>query len=118
MAQLNFTLRQHGPNLVMTLGHRALFCAIWSAIGPYQIHWDAIITLPMTTSDIGELLNSYHKREKVMARSMLRVILSSVQFLVRQGLTLRGNNSDSESNLLQLLKLRTEDCPHGYKGID
>ena len=38
LAQLNFTLRQHGPNLVMTLGHRALFCTIWSAIGPYQIH--------------------------------------------------------------------------------
>ena len=31
--------------------------------------------------------------------------------MARQGLALRGNNSDAESNLLQLLKLRTEDCP-------
>lgn len=72
---------------------------------------DAVVTLPATTSDVGELLNLCHKREKKVARDMLRIILSSVRFLARQGLTLRGNNSDAESNLLQLLKLRSEDCP-------
>ena len=72
---------------------------------------DAIITLPATTGDVGELLNSCHKQEKEVARDMLQIILSSVRFLARQGLALRGNNSDAESNLLQLLKLRSEECP-------
>ena len=31
--------------------------------------------------------------------------------MARQGLALRGNNRDAESNLLQLLKQRSEECP-------
>ena len=72
---------------------------------------DAVVTLPATTSDVGELLNSCHKREKEVACDILQIILSSVRFLARQGLALRGNNSDAESNLLQLLKLRSKECP-------
>ena len=36
LAQCNFTLRQHGPSVIITLSHRAPTCAIWCAIGPYQ----------------------------------------------------------------------------------
>ena len=57
------------------------------------------------------MLNSCHKREKKVACDMLQIILPSLRFLARQGLALCGNNSDVESNLLQLLKIKLEECP-------
>lgn len=44
------------------------------------------------------------------ARTALLKILSSVQFLCMQGLAVRGH-TDAESNLVQLLKLRSHDVP-------
>lgn len=41
---------------------------------------------------------------------MLRIIISSIKYLARQGLALRRVD-DSESNLIQLLQLRAEDDP-------
>ena len=41
---------------------------------------------------------------------MLTIILSSVRYLARQELALRGGD-DAESNLIQLLQLRAEDNP-------
>ena len=43
----------------------------------------AVITLPQTTQDIGEILSRAHQEEKRNARDMFRVILSSVRFLAR-----------------------------------
>ena len=43
---------------------------------------------------------------------MLRLILSSIRFLARQGLALRGSGSDESANLIQLLRLRGEDDPN------
>ena len=43
---------------------------------------------------------------------MLTIILSSVRYLARQGLALRGGGDDAESNLIQLLQLRAEDNPN------
>ena len=42
---------------------------------------------------------------------MLRLIISSIRFLARQGLALRGSGDDSSANLIQLLRLRAEDKP-------
>ena len=44
------------------------------------------------------------------ARTALMKIISSVQFLCKQGLAVRGQ-TDSDSNLTHLLKLRSEDIP-------
>lgn len=71
---------------------------------------EAMITSPKTTSDVGELLSKAHREEKELARDMLQSILSSVRYLARQGLALRGDD-DAESNLIQLLQLRAEDNP-------
>ena len=49
--------------------------------------------------------------EKEEATVMLLHILSSIRFLARQGLALRGDGSDKPSNLIQLLHLRAEDKP-------
>ena len=57
-------------------------------------------------------LSIAHKAEKEEARDMLQIILSSVRFLARQGLALRGDGSDVSSNLTQLLHVRAEGNPN------
>ena len=66
------------------------------------------ITLPKVTTDIGELLSEAHSKEKRDNRECLLKILSSVRFLARQGLALRGDGDESDSNYMQL---RGEDDP-------
>ena len=67
---------------------------------------EAIITLPKQTKNVGVQLSSAYKAEKEEARDMLQMISSSVCFLARQGLALRGDGSDVSSNLTQLLNVR------------
>jgi hypothetical protein len=50
------------------------------------------------------------KEEQRVARSCLLKIVSSIQFLARQGLALRRYDDD-EGNVIQLLKLRSQDSP-------
>lgn len=69
-----------------------------------------MVTLRKSTKDVGELLDKAHKK-KEEATVMLLHILSSVRYLARQGLALRGDGSDESSNLMQLLCLRAEDKP-------
>ena len=71
---------------------------------------EAMVTLPNTVPDVGELLSKAHMEEKLRARNMLRIILSSIRYLARQGLAFRKVDI-SESNLIQLLELRAEDVP-------
>ena len=59
--------------------------------------------------DVAESLSVQHQREKLERRQCLLKIMSSIQFLARQGLPLRGHGDDSSSNFTQLLKLRAED---------
>lgn len=68
--------------------------------------------------DIGEQLSLAHRAEKEYAREMLHLILSSVRFLARQGLALRGDGSDVSANLIQLLCLRAEDKPQVLLWLD
>ena len=70
------------------------------------------------TKDVGEMLSTMHAVKKAENRKVLLTILSSIRFLARQGLPLRGNYiiSDScsgevQSNLMQLLQLRKNDVP-------
>ena len=61
--------------------------------------------------DVREQLSKAHMHEKQKACDMLYLILSSVRFLARQGLALRGDHCSEESNLTQLLHLRSECNP-------
>lgn len=70
---------------------------------------DEVIKLPRATKDIGEMLSAQHTEQKLESRKMLYLILSSIRFLARQGLALRGHGSGDSSNLTQLLRLRGED---------
>ena len=70
---------------------------------------DEVLKLPRETKDIGELLSAQHAEQKLEARKMLHLTLSSIRFLARQGLALRGHGSGDSSNLIQLIRLRGED---------
>ena len=67
--------------------------------------------------DIGEQLSRVHRAEKEQARDILLLIISSICFLARQGLALRGDHSDESANLLQLLHLRAKDKPQLLKWL-
>ena len=49
--------------------------------------------------------------EKQQNRQYLLKVLTSIQFLARQGIPFRGNGDETDSNLYQLLLLRGEDYP-------
>ena len=62
-------------------------------------------------------LSSQLQRDKQVRRQMLMITFASLRFLLRQGLAVRGHN-DLESNLVQLLLLRTETLPGLKQYID
>ena len=68
-----------------------------------------LVTLPSTTKDVGESLSAAHQQEKLQRRQNFLKVLSTIRYLARQGLPLRGHGDESDSNFLQLMKLRSED---------
>ena len=73
---------------------------------------EVIVTLPSTTRDIGELLSQQHAAQKLKNRQALYQILSSIKFLGRQGLAIRGDGDESDGNLKQLLQMKAEEDPN------
>ena len=67
------------------------------------------ITLPATTSDVGEMLSSQLAEERLERRKCFLKLLSNVRFLSRQGLAFRGDGEESDSNFRRLILLRSED---------
>ena len=47
--------------------------------------------------------------DQVVAQKCLLKLISSLRFLARQGLAIRGHD-EAQGNFLQLLQLRSEDC--------
>ena len=77
-------------------------------------HKDSVlktITLPATTSDVGEMLSSKLAKERLQGRNCLLHLLSNARFLSRQGLAFRGDVEESDSNFMRLIYLRSEDNP-------
>ena len=79
---------------------------------------DILVTTPSSTKDVSEMLSPIHAQEKTVNRKMLSTIMTTVRYLGRQGLALRGRYKSEEdtgekgeldSNFLQLLYLRAED---------
>ena len=70
-----------------------------------------IVTVPKTMKDVGECLSSQHAKEKSERRQLFMKILQNIAFLAHQGLPLRGDGSEDDSNYIQLLNLRAIDDP-------
>lgn len=61
--------------------------------------------------DIGELLSQQHCEEKAKKRCIFITILQNIGFLACPGLSPRDSSDlERDSNSLQLLNLRGEDC--------
>ena len=81
-----------------------------------EMHREAVVKLAATASSthVGAQLNAQHSLDQQHHQHMLTKLLSSIRFLARQGLPLRGHHEDLNSldgNLYKLLLLRSEDCP-------
>lgn len=96
------------------------FCNWKNATAQFQKHLqsschreavEVVITLPATTKDIGEQLVQQHAKDKERNRKMLLKIMSSIRYLARQGLALRGDGDEEDGNFLQLLKFKGDSDP-------
>ena len=67
--------------------------------------------------DVGESLSTQHAKEKLERRKCFLKILQNVRFLARQGLPLRGDGKEEDSNFKQLLKLRGTDNPRIFEWL-
>ena len=63
-----------------------------------------IFSLPATTRNVGAQLSRQYSLDMARNRWVLLKITSTIRFLARQALALRGHNNDEDGNLLQLLK--------------
>ena len=66
--------------------------------------------LSSRTPTVKEQLSNEAAKNRAENRRMLLKMISSIKYLLRQGLAIRGH-SESEGNLVQLLSLRSEDDP-------
>ena len=71
-----------------------------------------MVTLPNTTSDVGGMLSSSHAVEKQKNRQYILKVAQNIRFLARQGIPLRGDGNEADSNFMQLLHLRADDDPN------
>ena len=70
---------------------------------------EKLYILLRTTRDIGKSLNAAHEKEKWMNCEYLLKVLQNISFLARQGIALRGDGNEDDSNFIQLLRLRAND---------
>ncbi len=61
-----------------------------------------MVTIPSTTGNVGDLLSHQFATQKRNNQQALLQILSSIKFLCRQGLPLRGDGDESDGNLMQV----------------
>ena len=61
--------------------------------------------------DVAELFDNKEKEAQELNRRCFMAILDSIQYLVRQGIPLRGHGSDEDSNVLQLLMMKSKEFP-------
>ena len=80
-------------------------------------HKEALLKIQMLNQE--RIHSSLHKQAQADQKlhwNLLIKQLSSLQFLAKQGLAIRRND-EMEGNLLQLLELRSEDCPELKKWL-
>ena len=70
---------------------------------------EKMVTIPATNRDVGECLSTSFALERKCNQACFLKLISSIRFLARQGLALRGDGSgEPDSNFLQLLKLSAD----------
>lgn len=78
---------------------------------------EIVIILPKTTGKVGEMLSSTLSAQKRTSRQYMWKVAQSVNFLARQGIPLRGDGNERDSNFMQLLYLCGADDPQFLAGL-
>ena len=73
-----------------------------------------MLIIPSQHCNVGEMLSGQLARQKAVNRQMLYSIISSIQYLVHQGLPLRGDGNEEDGNFSQLMKLNRFDAVSAY----
>ena len=68
-----------------------------------------IITIPSTSQDLGVQLSKQYAAQKRKNTQALFQIFSSIKFLCRQGLSLRGDGIETDGNMQQLLTMKAKE---------
>ena len=68
--------------------------------------------IPATYKIVGELLSSRYAEEMQFNRKVLFKIMENIRFLARQGIALRGDGEENDSNFFQLFLLSAHDDPN------
>ena len=83
-----------------------------------ECHSEAQLKLSMLRGpSVIQQLSSQATETQSQNRSMLLKLLSSLKFLLRQGMAIRGHK-EVDGNLIQLLKLRSSDAPGLKRWLD
>lgn len=70
---------------------------------------DRVLVIPSTCKDCSSMLSNEHTKIKANSRLIMSKIMSSIKYLARQSLPLRGDGNEDDGNFIQLLKLRSID---------
>ena len=79
-----------------------------------QCHREAVersITIHTTTKDAGEHISSAREEDKAINRKTKTKIVSNIHLLCRRRIPLRGDGDGNNSNITQIVHLRTKDNP-------
>jgi len=76
-----------------------------------QSHRFSVQQLVQSSKPVDHQLSSQRMASQQQRRHCLSVLFTSLQYLARQGLAIRGH-SDKDGNFIQLLKLRATDIAH------
>ena len=79
--------------------------------GTHKMAVECLVTLPTSYRNVGEMLSSQYALDKQSNWDYLLKVVQNVQFLARQGIAMRGDLDESDSNFMQLLMLRGIDDP-------
>ena len=79
--------------------------------GTHKMAVECLVTLPTSYRKVGEMLSSQYALDKQNNRGYLLKVFQNIQFLSRQGIAMRGDLDESDSNFMQLLMLRGIDDP-------
>ena len=77
----------------------------------YRQAIQGLVEIPTSTEDVSEMIKSNSTEVKSQNRVCLIKFISCLRYLALQGLPLRGNRNDQDSNFKQLLTCRAEDYP-------
>ena len=68
--------------------------------GAHKMAVECLVTFPTSYRNAGEMLSSQYALDKQNNRDYLLKVFQNMQFLARQGIAIRGDQDESDSNFM------------------